>query len=51
MTTKRESEVLTRVGPGTKMGELMRQFWIPAAMSTELEADGDPVRMILLGKS
>ena len=50
MTTKRESEVLTRVGPGTKMGELMRQFWIPAAMSTELEADGDPVRMILLGE-
>ena len=32
------------------MGELMRQFWIPAAMSSELVADGDPVRPMLLGE-
>ena len=51
MTNKRESEVLTRVGPGTKLGELMRQFWIPAAMSSELVADGDPVRLVLLGEN
>ena len=23
------SEQMTRVGPGTVMGELMRQYWIP----------------------
>ncbi|OGA01545.1 MAG: hypothetical protein A3H35_10070 [Betaproteobacteria bacterium RIFCSPLOWO2_02_FULL_62_17] len=41
MSTASENEILTRVGPGTPMGELMRQYWIPAAMSSELKADGD----------
>ena len=27
--TKEESEWLTRVGPGTLMGDLFRQYWIP----------------------
>ena len=50
MPSLRESEALTRVGPGTPMGEMMRQYWIPAAMSSELEADGAPVRLKLLGE-
>ena len=29
MTNAIESEELTRVGPGTPMGELMRQYGIP----------------------
>jgi hypothetical protein len=29
MTTAADSEVLTRVGPGTPMGELMQQYWVP----------------------
>ncbi len=41
---------LTRVGPGTVMGELMRQYWIPAAMSSEVTTDGDPMRLMLLGE-
>jgi phenylpropionate dioxygenase-like ring-hydroxylating dioxygenase large terminal subunit len=45
-----EGAELTRVGPGTVMGELMRQYWIPAAMSSELKADGAPVRLLLLGE-
>jgi len=48
MTTQRENDTLTRVGPGTPMGELMRRYWIPAAMSSELKADGDPVRIQIL---
>ena len=32
------------------MGELMRQYWIPAAMSCELQANGSPMRMMLLGE-
>ena len=32
------------------MGELMRQYWIPAALSSELTADGDPIRLKLLGE-
>jgi len=50
MTTATEGAELTRVGPGTVMGELMRQYWIPAAMSSELKADGPPVRLLLLGE-
>ena len=41
---------LTRVGPGTLMGDLMRCYWIPALMSSELERDGAPVRLMLLGE-
>ncbi len=50
MTNVRDNEILTQVGPGTPMGELMRQYWIPAAMSSELKADGDPMRLVLLGE-
>ena len=50
MTTPRESEILTRVGRGTPMGNLMRQYWLPTAMSSELEADGPPLRLMLLGE-
>ena len=41
---------LTRVGEGTVMGDLMRCYWIPALMSSELVRDGAPVRLMLLGE-
>ena len=50
MTTASEGQELTRVGPGTPMGELMRQYWLPAVKSSELVAGGDPVRLMLLGE-
>lgn len=50
MTTAAESEILTKVGPGTPMGELMRQYWVPALMSSELAPDGAPLRLKLLGE-
>ena len=50
MTTATEGRELTQVGPGTVMGELMRQYWIPAAQSSELERDGAPIRLMLLGE-
>src|SRR6516225_10027465 len=50
MTSQMENELLTRVGPGTAMGALMRQYWVPACLSSELAADGDPVRLMLLGE-
>ena len=43
-----DNEILTRVGPGTPMGELMREYWIPALMSSELAPDGPPLRVKLL---
>jgi len=45
MTSQAENELLTRVGPGTPMGALMRQYWLPACLSSELVADGDPMRL------
>ncbi len=50
MTTAAENKILTRTGPGTPMGELMRQYWVPAAQSSELVADGEPMRLMLLGE-
>ncbi len=50
MTTAKESEILTQTGPGTLLGELMRQYWLPALKSNELEADGDPLRFMLLSE-
>lgn len=50
MTTASEGAELTRSGQDTAMGELMRRYWIPACMSSELEADGAPVRLILLSE-
>jgi phthalate 4,5-dioxygenase len=50
MTTAAENEFLTRIGPGTPMGALLRQYWIPACLSSELTADGDPLRVMLLGE-
>src|SRR6202012_4403107 len=50
ITTAKEGMELTRVGAGTVMGELMRCYWMPALMSSELVADGPPVRLMLLGE-
>jgi phthalate 4,5-dioxygenase oxygenase subunit len=50
MTSRAEGETLTRTGPGTPMGNLMRQYWLPATKSSELVADGDPVRLMILGE-
>jgi phthalate 4,5-dioxygenase len=51
MVTKLENERLTRVGPGTPMGETMRRYWMPALLSWELpEPDCPPVRVQLLGE-
>ena len=30
------NELLTRTGPGTPMGALFRQYWIPAMLAEEL---------------
>jgi nitrite reductase/ring-hydroxylating ferredoxin subunit len=48
---KEMSETLTRVGPDTRMGNLLRRYWVPALMSSEIaEPDGPQVRVQLLGE-
>ena len=50
--TESENVFLTRIGPGTPMGELMRQYWIPFLQSTDLpQPDGPPLRVRLLGEN
>ena len=51
MLSIQNNELITRVGPGTPMGEAMRRYWIPALMDFEVpEPDCDPVRVRLLGE-
>ena len=51
MLSTQNNEMITRVGPGTPMGEAMRRYWIPALMDFEVpEPDCDPVRVRLLGE-
>src|SRR5256714_15607378 len=51
MLSKADDERITRVGLGTPMGELMRQYWLPAMLSSELPSpDCSPVRVLLLGE-
>ena len=51
MLTKEDNEILTQVGPGAPMGELMRRYWVPVVLSGELEAGGRTKRVRLLGES
>ncbi|HXM57972.1 MAG TPA: Rieske 2Fe-2S domain-containing protein [Candidatus Dormibacteraeota bacterium] len=51
MLRAEENEYVTRIGPGTPMGAMMRQYWIPAMLSSELpQPDCPPVRVMLLGE-
>ncbi len=49
--TPEDNVLLTRVGPGTAMGAVMRRYWLPLCESTELgPPDGAPRRIRLLGE-
>jgi phthalate 4,5-dioxygenase oxygenase subunit len=49
--SREDNELVCRVGPGTPMGNLMRQYWLPVLQSADLQdADGDPLRVRLLGE-
>src|SRR5574341_1332070 len=50
MLTREDNNVLTGVGPGTPAGELLREYWLPAFLPREVEADGVPLRVRLLGE-
>ena len=51
MLSQQDNDLICRTGPGTPMGTLMRQYWIPGMLSSELpEPDGQPVRLLLLGE-
>jgi 5,5'-dehydrodivanillate O-demethylase len=50
MLTVEQNEELTRVGPGTRMGELLRRYWYPIAF--EQDFDTKPSKSVrLLGEN
>jgi phthalate 4,5-dioxygenase len=51
MLTPEDNEAITHVGPGTLMGNFLREYWLPAMLSSELpEPDCNPVRVRMLGE-
>jgi phthalate 4,5-dioxygenase len=51
MLTREENELITRVGPEAPMGQVLRRYWMPALLATDLPAaDCAPVRVRLLGE-
>ncbi len=51
MLSIEENELITRTGPGTPMGEVLRRYWVPALLSWELpEPDCPPVRLRLMSE-
>ena len=52
MLSKEDNELICRVGPGTAMGALLRQYWHPVLMSTEIrQPDSRPMRVRILGEN
>src|SRR4051812_26241634 len=50
MLTQEQNDRLTRVGPGTPMGELLRRYWFPIVRESDLETE--PVLAVkLLGEN
>jgi nitrite reductase/ring-hydroxylating ferredoxin subunit len=51
MLRKEQNDLLTQTGPGTPMGALFRNYWIPALLAEELpQNDCAPVRVQLLSE-
>lgn len=45
------NEMITETGPGTPMGAMFRQYWLPALLAEELPAnDSPPVRVKILSE-
>ncbi len=45
-TTKEQNEILTRVDPGTPMGELLRRYWWPVGFSADLKEKPTFIRLL-----
>src|SRR5437764_7957030 len=50
MLTKEENDLLTRTGPDTDGGALLRRYWQPVALAEELPPGGAPLPVQVLGE-
>jgi phenylpropionate dioxygenase-like ring-hydroxylating dioxygenase large terminal subunit len=50
MLSAEENRTLTETGPNTDMGRVFRSYWQPVLLARELESDGAPQRIRLMGE-
>src|ERR1700730_10071692 len=51
MLSREENELITRTGPGTPMGDVLRRYWMPILLEREVaEPDGEPAQVQVLGE-
>lgn len=50
MLSKEDNEAVTRTGPGTPAGKLLRQYWQPVATEDDMPADGAPLPLVVMGE-
>ena len=50
MLTKEENDLFIRVGPGTAAGELLRRYWYPIAVASELTEENPTKFVRVLGE-
>ena len=50
MLSREENDLVTRTGPGTPAGDLLRRYWQPAALTDELPSDRPVKAVRLLGE-
>ncbi|MFM9972850.1 MAG: Rieske 2Fe-2S domain-containing protein [Burkholderiales bacterium] len=48
MLKKKDNDALTRVGPRTSGGKMLRRYWQPVALAEELPPGGEPVTVRLM---
>jgi phthalate 4,5-dioxygenase len=51
MLSAEHNDLLSRVGPASPMGEMLRNYWWPVLRSEQLEIDGAPIRVRLMGEN
>ena len=50
MLTADDNDLVTRIGPGTAGGDVIRSYWLPFLLSNEIRPDGPPLRIRLMGE-
>jgi phenylpropionate dioxygenase-like ring-hydroxylating dioxygenase large terminal subunit len=50
MVSREDNELMTRVGPGTPCGDLLRRYWMPVCPAIELTKEKPKKRIKILGE-
>jgi len=48
MLSKKDNKMITRVGPGTPAGKMLRRYWWAVGFSEDLKEKGSPIRIKVL---